>query len=73
MYEMFFYISLNFILGHFKLNEEFIFVPQLALPPTVTTPNWHYPKLALFCIFCAVEDLQIFESPTADVPLKHMI
>ena len=22
-------------------------VPQLALPPTVTSPNWHLPKLAL--------------------------
>ena len=32
-------------------------VPQLALLPTSTSPNWHFPQLALFAIFfCAIEN-----------------
>ena len=26
-------------------------LPQLALPPTGTSPNWQFPKLALYAIF----------------------
>ena len=38
-------------------------LPQLALPPTSTSPIWHFPQLALFAIF-----FEKLSPPTAGTP-----